>query len=245
MKLFSLLPNESNVTYYYFYRPQTKFAKVMFLHLSVSHSVHGGGVCSQGGYLLRGGVCSWGGAFSGGGVCSQGGAWWRHPLPDGYCCRQYASYWNAFLYFLVDTCPFMGPLIPVLDFYWCLLSVVDQGFPWGGAPTPRGVPTNNFAKFSQKLHEIERIWTPRGAHIPHVPLRSTTASGLQSQIRHLYSHLAEAYVMYVPWDLPLMQHLLTSWWPTWQPVTVPQMDVSSEVGCLIWTRDLPQSSLTC
>ena len=26
----------------YFYRPQTKFAKVMFLHLSVSHSVHGG-----------------------------------------------------------------------------------------------------------------------------------------------------------------------------------------------------------
>ena len=30
-----------------FYRPQTKFAKVMFLHLSVSHSVHGGGVVSQ------------------------------------------------------------------------------------------------------------------------------------------------------------------------------------------------------
>ena len=27
-----------------YYRPQTKFAKVMFLHLSVSHSVHGGGL---------------------------------------------------------------------------------------------------------------------------------------------------------------------------------------------------------
>ena len=27
----------------YFYRPQTKFAKVMFLHLSVSHSVHSWG----------------------------------------------------------------------------------------------------------------------------------------------------------------------------------------------------------
>ena len=27
----------------HFYRPQTKFAKVMFLHLSVSHSVQGGG----------------------------------------------------------------------------------------------------------------------------------------------------------------------------------------------------------
>ena len=26
------------------YRPQTKFAKVIFLHLSVSHSVHGGGL---------------------------------------------------------------------------------------------------------------------------------------------------------------------------------------------------------
>ena len=26
------------------YHPQTKFAKVMFLHLSVSHSVHGGGL---------------------------------------------------------------------------------------------------------------------------------------------------------------------------------------------------------
>ena len=27
-----------------YYRPQTKFAKVMFLHLSVSHSVHRGGL---------------------------------------------------------------------------------------------------------------------------------------------------------------------------------------------------------
>ena len=31
----------------YCYRPQTKFAKVMLLHLSVSHSVHRGGVVSQ------------------------------------------------------------------------------------------------------------------------------------------------------------------------------------------------------
>ena len=28
-----------------YYRPQTKFAKIMFLHLSVSHSVYGGGRC--------------------------------------------------------------------------------------------------------------------------------------------------------------------------------------------------------
>ena len=42
---------------FYIYRPQTKFAKVMFLHLSVSYSVHGRGegVCIHG----------WGSASSG------------------------------------------------------------------------------------------------------------------------------------------------------------------------------------
>ena len=39
-----------------FYRPQTKFAKVMFLHLSVSHSVHGGGGCLVLGGLVPGEV---------------------------------------------------------------------------------------------------------------------------------------------------------------------------------------------
>ena len=44
-----------------------------------------------------------------------------------------------------------------------LLSVADPGFPrGGGANSPGGMPTYNFAKISQKLHEIERIWTPRG-----------------------------------------------------------------------------------
>ena len=32
----------------------------------------------------------------------------------------------------------------------------------GSTPQRRGAPTYDFAKFSQKLHEIERIWTPRG-----------------------------------------------------------------------------------
>ena len=40
-----------------------------------------------------------------------------------------------------------------------------QDFP-RGAPTPRGggggAPTYDFAKFSWKLHEIERIWVPGG-----------------------------------------------------------------------------------
>ena len=38
-----------------------------------------------------------------------------------------------------------------------------QDFLEEGAPTPQGAPTYDFAKFSQKLHEIERIWTPGGA----------------------------------------------------------------------------------
>ena len=39
--------------------------------------------------------------------------------------------------------------------------VTDLGFPReGGANSPGGAPTYDFAKISQKLHEIERIWTP-------------------------------------------------------------------------------------
>ena len=43
-----------------------------------------------------------------------------------------------------------------------------QDFTEVGAPTLGGVgaPTYDFAKFSQKLHEIERIWNPRGGARP-------------------------------------------------------------------------------
>ena len=62
-----------------FYRPQTKFVKVMFLHLSVSHSVHRG---------LSASVHA--------GIHPPG----RHP-PPAQCMRatsgRYASYWNAYL----------------------------------------------------------------------------------------------------------------------------------------------------
>ena len=33
-----------------------------------------------------------------------------------------------------------------------------------------GAPTHDFAKFSQKLHEIERIWTTAGGARPPSPL---------------------------------------------------------------------------
>ena len=46
---------------------------------------------------------------------------------------------------------FVSTLIP--------MPVADPGFPrGGGANSPGGAPTYDFAKFSQKLHEIERIW---------------------------------------------------------------------------------------
>ena len=55
---------------------------------------------------------------------------------------------------------------------WQMLTKVStaqwliQDFPEEGAPTPQGgTPTYDFAKYSQKLHEIEKIWTPRGAHV--------------------------------------------------------------------------------
>ena len=45
--------------------------------------------------------------------------------------------------------------------------MADPGFLRGwGRQLPRGAPTYNFAKISQKLHEIERIWTPGGAARP-------------------------------------------------------------------------------
>ena len=56
--------------------------------------------------------------------------------------------------------------------------VVDPGFPQGGGANSQGAPTYDFAKISQKLHEIERIWTPgdtRDAHPPGVQIRSATA----------------------------------------------------------------------
>ena len=42
-----------------------------------------------------------------------------------------------------------------------------QDFPVEGEPTPRGgAPTYDFAKFSQKLHEIKRIWASGAPLMP-------------------------------------------------------------------------------
>ena len=39
----------------------------------------------------------------------------------------------------------------------CQLSEADPGFPVGGGANLGGAPTYDFVKFSQKLHEIEKI----------------------------------------------------------------------------------------
>ena len=47
--------------------------------------------------------------------------------------------------------------------------------PRRGRQLSGGAPTYDFAKFSQKLHEIERIWTPGGGHASKILLcRSAT-----------------------------------------------------------------------
>ena len=50
--------------------------------------------------------------------------------------------------------------------------MADPEIPRGGGTNPpgRGAPIHDFAKFPQKLHEIEKIWTPRAREGPPPPL---------------------------------------------------------------------------
>ena len=56
-----------------------------------------------------------------------------------------------------------------------------QDFPEEGAPTLQGgAPTYDFAKISQKLHEIERIWTPGGGRASKILLCRSATAGADS-----------------------------------------------------------------
>ena len=60
------------------------------------------------------------------------------------------------------------------------LPVADPGFPRGGGTNFSGGANIQFSKFSQKLHEIERIWITKGGGVhPSRPLRSATALRLK------------------------------------------------------------------
>ena len=58
-------------------------------------------------------------------------------------------------------------------------SVVDPGFPQGGgANSPGGHQHMNLPNFPKKLHEIERIWTPRWGTSKILLCRSATDDGV-------------------------------------------------------------------
>ena len=49
---------------------------------------------------------------------------------------------------------------------------------------PQGAPTYDFAKFSQKLHEIERIWVPRGGGTPHASLNPPLITNIMKKFKN-------------------------------------------------------------
>ena len=83
-----------------------------------------------------------------------------------------------------------------------IFSGVDRGFPVGGVPTysvadpgfhrgggansPGVASTYDFAKFSQKLHEIERIWAPPGGSLaPPTSATDTTFAKLSQKLHEI------------------------------------------------------------
>ena len=114
---------------YHFYRPETKFVKVMFLHVSF---------CPQdGGHVWQGGVHAGGHAWQGG-VCGT--------PPSRYydiwsISGRYASCWNAFLWFMVIIIVFVRScyVIPTLsNLNLCSTNPFVEIFVQGGpdvAPT--------------------------------------------------------------------------------------------------------------
>ena len=97
-----LMPKTDRIT---FLPPATKLGQG-YVFTRVCDSVHREGIpaCLAAG--LQGVCypsmhCRWYSSMpcsrSPGGGAAPGGCLVRHPPRDGYCCRRYASYWNAFL----------------------------------------------------------------------------------------------------------------------------------------------------
>ena len=111
--VFISLPSANEVCEGYVFTARKRSLGQGNIFTPVWHTVHGGGdaipAClaegSAGGCLGRG--------------CAPRGYLVETPPQDGYCCRQYASYWNAFL----------------------LQVSVHRGSTWAGTPTPQaGTP---------------------------------------------------------------------------------------------------------
>ena len=73
------------------------------------------------------------------------------------------------------------------------------------------------------------------------PVRTSgnVSSGFQSQSGQPYLHLVEVYMIYVPWDSPLVWHLLPVYMASIAAGHFPHMCASAEIGCHIWTTDTP------
>ena len=119
---------------------RNEVAKVMFLHLSVSHSVHRGGLpqCMLGCNPPEPGTPPPGSRHPPHQhPLEQTPPRTRHPpdqaptLPaDGYCCGRYASYWNAFLF---QTVICFGDIISVQVFtfkLWVFMNSFLFLMPW-------------------------------------------------------------------------------------------------------------------
>ena len=95
------------------YRPQTKFAKVMFSQVSVcpqgggrvwqEGGMHGGGMRGRGACMAEG-MYGWGEGVCGRGACVVWGcvAGGVHGRRDGHCSGWHASYRNVFLFTYMD-----------------------------------------------------------------------------------------------------------------------------------------------
>ena len=94
---------------------------------------------------------------------------------DGFECQDVLKMTKYF------KCDFMHPRQTHTDGHKDQWRIQD--FPEVGAPTIQRTPTYNLAKFSQKLYEIGRIWTPwKGGWSPKFyyvdpPLKQTDNSG--------------------------------------------------------------------
>ena len=113
-------------------------------------------------------------------------------------CQSYLCCWSSLdLLFnkyqphvYTHTFPLYSKLILVIDYKHELHSIdslynlqskseftgADPGFPIRGAPTLKGAPTYKIARFSQKLHEIKKIWSVGGG----------ACRGCPSWIRHWF-----------------------------------------------------------
>ena len=67
----------------------------------------------------------------------------------------------------------------------CKNTVADPGFPRGGGTNPPGEVNIQFAEFSQKLHQIERIWNPGGTFGKIVCWRPLLDPPLKHNLREL------------------------------------------------------------